>query len=131
MRIIFVIGTAQGKNGIVETNKKNKASLSVNVNLQLKVVQFHHFPFNIFKERSVNYNMLKRDELLKIEEEIKELEKKRKNILEEAKKVENEKKESRKKEVEDAYDNFVTLLEAYEKDFGGGYKVSLVGNFSL
>jgi hypothetical protein len=75
--------------------------------------------------------MLKRDELLKIEEEIKELEEKRKNILEEAKKVENEKKESRKKEVEDAYDNFVTLLEAYEKDFGGGYKVSLVGNFSL
>ena len=55
----------------------------------------------------------------------------KKNILEEAKKVENEKKESRKKEVEDAYDNFVTLLEAYEKDFGGGYKVSLVGNFSL
>jgi hypothetical protein len=54
MRIIFVIGTAQGKNGIVETNKKNKASLSVNVNLQLKVVRFHHFPFNIFKERSVN-----------------------------------------------------------------------------
>lgn len=76
--------------------------------------------------------MLKRDELLKIEEEIKELEEKRKTILNEAKEAEKKKRKvERKKEVEDAYNKFVKLLESYEKDFGGGYKVSLTGNFSF
>lgn len=75
--------------------------------------------------------MLKRDELLDIEEQIKVLEKKRKNILDEVKRVEEEKKAERKKEVEDAYNKFMKLLEAYENDFGGGYKVSFSGNLSL
>ena len=75
--------------------------------------------------------MFKKDELVEIEREIKELEQRKKIILDEAKKKENEKKTERKKEVEDAYHKFVELLEAYEKDFGGGYKVSLTGNFSM
>ena len=75
--------------------------------------------------------MFKKDELVEIEREIKELEQRKKIILDEAKKKENEKKTERKKEVEDAYNKFVELLEAYEKDFGGGYKVSLTGNFSM
>lgn len=78
--------------------------------------------------------MFKKDELLEIEREIKELEQRKKNILDEVKKKEDEqikRKNERKKEVENAYNKFVELLEAYEKDFGGGYKVSLSGNFSL
>lgn len=75
--------------------------------------------------------MFKKDELVEIEREIKELEQRKKIILDEAKKKENEKKTERKKEVEDAYNKFVELLEAYEKDFGGGYKVSLTGKFSM
>ena len=75
--------------------------------------------------------MFKKDEILEIEKQIKELEEKRKTILDEVKKKENEKKSERKKEVEDAYNKFVELLNAYENDFGGGYKVSLTGNFSM
>ena len=75
--------------------------------------------------------MFKKDEILEIEKQIKELEEKRKIILDEVKKKENEKKSERKKEVEDAYNKFVELLNAYENDFGGGYKVSLTGNFSM
>ena len=75
--------------------------------------------------------MLKRDELLEIEEKIKALEKQKKTILEDVKKVEREKKAERKKEVEDAYNKFIKLLEAYEKEFGGGYKVSFTGNLSI
>lgn len=75
--------------------------------------------------------MFKKDEILEIEKQIKELEERRKTILDEAKQKENEKKSERKKEVEDAYNNFVKLLNAYEKDFGGGYKVSLTGSFSM
>lgn len=74
--------------------------------------------------------MFKKDEILEIEKQIKELEERRKIILDEVKQKENEKKEERKKEVKDAYNNFVKLLEAYENDFGGGYKVSLSSNFS-
>ena len=78
--------------------------------------------------------MIKKDELLKIEQEIKELEQRKKNILNEVKKKESEeikRRNERKKEVENAYNEFVKLLEAYEKDFGGGYKVSLTGSFSM
>lgn len=75
--------------------------------------------------------MFKRDELLEVERQIKELEKKKKDILDKAKNEEAEKKAERKKEVEDAYNKFVELLNAYEKDFGGGYKVSLTGKFSM
>ena len=75
--------------------------------------------------------MLKKDELLEVEKQIKELEEKRKTILEKAKNEEKAKKEERKKEVEDAYNRFVKLLNEYENDFGGGYKVSLTGNFSM
>ena len=75
--------------------------------------------------------MFKKDEILEIEKQIKELEEKRKTILDEVKKKENEKKSERKKEVEDAYNKFVELLNAYENDFGGGYKVNLTGSFSM
>ena len=75
--------------------------------------------------------MFKCDELLEVERQIKELEKKKKDILDKAKNEEAEKKAERKKEVEDAYNKFVELLNAYEKDFGGGYKVSLTGKFSM
>ena len=75
--------------------------------------------------------MLKKDELVELEKQIKELEKRKKEILDKAKNEEAEKKKERKKEVTDAYNKFVELLEAYEKEFGGGYKVSLTGNFSM
>ena len=75
--------------------------------------------------------MFKKDEILEIEKQIKELEERRKTILDEVKKKENEKKAERKKEVEEAYDKFVKLLNAYENDFGGGYKVNLTGKFSM
>ena len=72
-----------------------------------------------------------KDELLKIEEEIKALKERKSTILNEIKKAEDDKKAERKKEVEDAYNNFMKLLKAYEEDFGGGYKVSLTGSFSM
>ena len=77
-------------------------------------------------------------ELEKLEREIEELKARRKEILnkvkedEEKANLEKEKvKAERKKEVESAYNKFVELLEAFEKDFGGGYKVSLSGKFSM
>ena len=70
-------------------------------------------------------------ELEKLEREIEELKARKKKILDKAKEEEATKKAERKKEVEDAYNKFVELLEAYEKDFGGGYKVSLSGKFSM
>lgn len=80
----------------------------------------------------------KESELEKLESQILELKARKKEILDKAKaeeeKVRVEKEKSkirRKKEVEDAYNNFVKLLESYEKDFGGGYKVSLTGSFSM
>ena len=75
--------------------------------------------------------MFKKDELLEIERQIGELEERRKVILDEVKKKEKERQTERKKEVESAYNKFVELLESYEKDFGGGYKVSLSGKFSM
>ena len=75
--------------------------------------------------------MFKKDELLEIERQIGELEERRKIILDEVKKKEKERQAERKKEVENAYNKFVELLESYEKDFGGGYKVSLSGKFSM
>ena len=76
------------------------------------------------------FNKENKDELLKIEEEIKALKERKSTILNEIKKAEDDKKAERKKEVEDAYNNFMKLLKAYEEDFGGGYKVSLSGRFS-
>ena len=73
----------------------------------------------------------KETELEELERKIKELTNRKKIILDNAKKEEADKKTKRKKEVEDAYNNFVKLLNAYEKDFGGGYKVSLTGSFSM
>ena len=80
--------------------------------------------------------MFKKDELAKIESEIKELEAKRKAILEEAKKAEDEKKKAklaekdkRKKEVQDAYDVFIEKLEAFEKDYGN-VAVKFSGSFN-
>ena len=73
----------------------------------------------------------KETELEELERKIKELTSRRKAILDKAKEEEANKKAQRKKEVEDAYNNFVKLLNAYEKDFGGGYKVSLTGSFSM
>lgn len=80
--------------------------------------------------------MLKRDELLKIEEEIKELENKRKIILKEAKDAEEEEKKAklaqkkeREKKVQDAYEAFIKELEAFEKDYGN-VAVKFSGNFS-
>ena len=73
----------------------------------------------------------KETELEELERKIKELSDRKKAILDEAKKEEANKKAKRKKEVEDAYNNFVKLLNAYEKDFGGGYKISLTGSFSM
>lgn len=70
-------------------------------------------------------------ELEKLEREIEELKARKKKILDKAKEEEATKKAERKKEVENAYNKFVELLEAYEKDFGGGYKVSLSGKFSM
>ena len=70
-------------------------------------------------------------ELEKLEREIEKLKARKKEILEKAKAEEESKKADRKKEVEDAYNKFLKLLEAYEKDFGGGYKVSLSGKFSM
>ena len=78
------------------------------------------------------FKMLNKEtEIEKLEREIEELKARRKEILDKAKNEEAEKKAIRKKEVEAAYDKFVELLEAYEKDFGGGYKVSLSGKFSM
>ena len=80
--------------------------------------------------------MLKRDELLKIEEEIKELENKRKIILKEAKEAEEKEKKTklaqkkeREKKVQDAYEAFIKELEAFEKDYGN-VAVKFSGNFS-
>lgn len=80
--------------------------------------------------------MLKRDELLKIEEEIKELENKRKAILEEAKNAEEEEKKAkltekkiREKKVQNAYEAFIKELEAFEKDYGN-VAVKFSGDFS-
>lgn len=80
--------------------------------------------------------MLKKDELLKIEEQIKELENKRKTILEDAKKADEEKekvklaqKKEREKEVQDAYNAFIKKLEAFEKDYGN-IAVEFTGSFS-
>ena len=80
----------------------------------------------------------KETELEKLESQIAELKARKKEILDKAKEEEEkaraEKEKSkarRKKEVEDAYNKFVELLNAYEKDFGGGYKVSLTGSFSM
>ena len=73
----------------------------------------------------------KETELEKLENQIAELKARKKEILDKAKEEEANKKAQRKKEVEDAYNNFVKLLNAYEKDFGGGYKVSLTGSFSM
>ena len=70
-------------------------------------------------------------ELEKLESQIAELKARKKEILDKAQEEERTKKAERKKEVEEAYNKFVKLLEAYEKDFGGGYKVSLTGNFSM
>lgn len=75
--------------------------------------------------------MLKKNELKEIEEKIKELESQKKALLDEAKNAEKARKAERKKEVEDAYNNFLKLLKAYEDDFGGGYKVSISGNLSI
>ena len=75
--------------------------------------------------------MLKKNELKEIEEKIKELESQKKALLDEAKNAEKARKAERKKEVEDAYNNFLKLLKAYEDDFGGGYKVSISGNLSM
>ena len=75
--------------------------------------------------------MLKNDKLTEIEKQIKKLETEKKAILDEAKNAEKARKAERKKEVEDAYNNFVKLLKAYEEDFGGGYKVSISGNLSI
>lgn len=79
--------------------------------------------------------MLKRDELLDIEEQIKVLEKKRKSILDEAKKADEEKKKAklaqkkeREKEVQDAYETFIKKLEAFEKDYGN-VSVKFSGSF--
>ena len=73
----------------------------------------------------------KESELEKLEREIEELKARKKKILDKAKEEEATKKAERKKEVEDAYNKFVKLLNEYENDFGGGYKVSLTGNFSM
>ena len=75
--------------------------------------------------------MLKNDKLTEIEKQIEKLESEKKAILDEAKNAEKARKVERKKEVEDAYNNFVKLLKAYEEDFGGGYKVSISGNLSI
>ena len=79
--------------------------------------------------------MLKRDELLKIEEEIKELENKRKAILKEAKEAEEKEKKiklaqrkEREKEVQDAYEAFLKKLEAFEKDYGN-VAIKFTGSF--
>ena len=73
----------------------------------------------------------KETELEELERKIAELTNRKKVILNKVKEDEAKKKAERKKEVEDAYNNFVKLLNAYEKDFGGGYKVSLTGSFSM
>ena len=73
----------------------------------------------------------KETELEELERKIRELTNRKKEIINKAKEDEAKKKAERKKEVEDAYNNFVKLLNAYEKDFGGGYKVSLTGSFSM
>ena len=76
----------------------------------------------------------KRDtELEELERKIKELTNRKKAILDKAKEDEIKKKTERKKEVEKAYDRFIELLDAYEKDFGfgDGYEFSLTGNFSM
>ena len=73
----------------------------------------------------------KETELEELERKIAELTNRKKIILNKVKEDEAKKKAERKKEVEDAYNNFVKLLNAYEKDFGGGYKVSLTGSFSM
>ena len=70
-------------------------------------------------------------ELEKLEREIEELKARKKEILDKAKNEEAERKAERKKEVEDAYNKFVKLLEAYEKDFHGGYKVSLSSKIAM
>lgn len=80
--------------------------------------------------------MLKRDELLKIEEKIKELENKCKAILKEAKEAEEKEKKAklaqkkeREKEVQDAYEVFMKKLEAFEKDYGN-VAIKFTGSFS-
>ena len=80
----------------------------------------------------------KESELEKLENQIAELKARKKEILDKAKaeeeKIREEKEKSkarRRKEVEDAYNKFVELLNAYENDFGGGYKVNLTGSFSM
>ena len=79
--------------------------------------------------------MFKKDELLKIEEQIKELESKRKAILDDAKKAEEEKEKAklaqrkeREKEVQDAYETFLKKLEAFEKDYGN-VAIKFTGSF--
>ena len=79
--------------------------------------------------------MFKKDELVKIEEQIKELESKRKTIIDDAKKAEEEKKKAklaqrkeREKEVQDAYEAFLKKLEAFEKDYGN-VAIKFTGSF--
>ena len=70
------------------------------------------------------------EELETIEEELRKLENRKKQILEEEKNKKLSEKKERKKEVEEAYNHFLTLLEKYENDFEEGYTVKLSGAFS-
>lgn len=78
-------------------------------------------------------NLNRDSELEELERKIKELTNRKKAILDKAKEEEMKKKAERKKEVEKAYNKFIELLNAYEKDFGlgDGYEFSLTGNFSM
>lgn len=69
------------------------------------------------------------EELEKIEKELTELKKKKQSILDEEKKNKENEKKRRYEEVEEAYAEFIDLLEAYENDFNEGFCVKISGEF--
>lgn len=68
-------------------------------------------------------------ELEAIEKELTELKKKKQNILDEEKQNKEKEKKRRYEEVEEAYAEFIDLLEAYENDFNEGFCVKISGEF--
>jgi Skp family chaperone for outer membrane proteins len=69
------------------------------------------------------------EELKNIEKELTELKKKKQAILDEEKRAKEAKKSERYKEVEEAYNKFIDLLDAYEQDFNEGFCVKISGEF--
>ena len=71
-----------------------------------------------------------RRQLDDIEKEMMKLQKQKQAILDEEKKKKEVNKKERLKEVEDAFNKYVELLNAYENDFNDeGYHVEISGKF--